>query len=94
MVPTTTTQKTGANHPDGAPGNNNQNQAPMLSLAETKQKEIAETVIQLFKDAQEQNPELSYHKLTVLVAAQTGYSPEGIKKMLNRNGITNPQKRS
>lgn len=87
MTPTTTTQDTGAHSVGSAPGIFNQNQAPMLSLAETKQKEIAETVIRLFEEARGQNPELSYHKLTVLVAAQTGYSPEGIKKMLNRNGI-------
>lgn len=94
MIPTTTTQKPGSNHPDGAPGNNNQNQAPMLSLAEQKKKEMEEEVCDLYARTKEQNPDASYHRLTVMVAGQTGLSPEGIKGILKRNGIANPQKRS
>ena len=84
MYPTTTTQE---RRPQ-APENNTQTTAQMISLADQKKKEIEDTVCQLYREAQEENPMASWHKLTVMVAAKTGYSPEGIKGMLKRNGIT------
>lgn len=89
MYPTTMTQETSPQ----APENNTQTTAQMVSLADQKKKEIEETICQLFKKAREQNPEASWHRLTVMVAAQTGYSPEWVKKLLQKNGIENPQKR-
>ena len=65
----------------------------MLSLAEQKKKEMEEEVCDLYTRTKKQNPEASHHKLAVMVAGQTGLSPEGIKGILKRNGITNPQKR-
>lgn len=94
MRTTATTQKKGTPAEAGMPETINENQTPMLSLAELKKKEMEEEVCDLYTRIKEQNPELSYHKLTVMVAAQTGLSPEGIKRMLNRNGIKSSQKRS
>lgn len=93
MTPTTTITPEATIAQELAPENINQNPNSMLPLAEQKKREIEDAVCQLYNQCREQNPGASWHKLTVMVAAQTGYSPEGIKGMLKRNGITNQQKR-
>ena len=94
MTPTTTTKDPGAHSDGSAPGIFNQNQTPMLSLAEQKKKEMEEEVCSLYTRTKKQNPEASYHKLTVMVASQTGLSPEGIKGILKRNGIKSTKNRN
>lgn len=64
----------------------------MPSLVEIKKQELEQEVCQIYKEVAAAEPTASWHKQTVLVAAKTGLSPEGIKKMLERNGITNPKK--
>lgn len=71
--------------------NNPQNTA-MPSLAEIKQQELEQEVCKIYRDVAAAEPTGSWHKHAVLVAAKTGFSPEGIKKILERNGITNPKK--
>lgn len=72
--------------------NNNPQNTAMPSLAEIKRQELEQEVCNIYREVAAAEPTASWHKHTVLVAAKTGLSPEGIKKMLERNGITNPKK--
>lgn len=64
------------------------------SLAEIKQQELEQEVCSIYKQVAEEAPTASWHQRAVQVAAKTGLSPEGIKKILERNGISNPNKRT
>lgn len=90
MIPKVTEQGHGAS---GDTGTGGESRVPALTLVEQKKKEIEEAVIRLFREAQEQNPGASFHRLAVIVASQTGLSPEGTKGMLARHGIETTQKR-
>lgn len=65
----------------------------MPTLVEIKQQELEQEVCRIYKGVAEADPNASWHKKAVQVAATTGLSPEGVKKILERNGITNPNKR-
>lgn len=70
---------------------NPQNTA-MPTLVEIKRQELEQEVCKIYREVAATEPTASWHKQTVQVAAKTGLSPEGIKKILERNGITNPKK--
>lgn len=70
---------------------NPQNTA-MPTLVEIKRQELEQEVCKIYREVAAAEPTASWHKQTVQVAAKTGLSPEGIKKILERNGITNPKK--
>lgn len=61
-----------------------------MTLKEIKKQEMEQEVCAIYRQVAEEAPATSWHNRTVQVAARTGLSPEGIKKMLERNGITNP----
>ncbi len=94
MNPTTTTMAKPANKrlPDKRDNLKN-TQATMPTLVEKKQQELEEEICKMYREVAEQEPNASWHKRSVLVAAKAGMSPEGIKKLLERNGITNPNKK-
>lgn len=66
----------------------------MPTLVEIKQQELEQEVCKIYREVVAAAPTASWHQRAVQVAAQTGLSPEGIKKILERNGITNPNKRT
>lgn len=66
----------------------------MLTLAEIKQQELEQEVCKVYRSVVDTFPSASWHQHAVQVAAETRLSPEGIKKILERNGITNPNKRT
>lgn len=66
----------------------------MPTLVEIKQQELEHEVCRLYKAVAAEYTSASWHQRAVKVAAVTGLSPEGIKKILERNGITNPNKRT
>lgn len=94
MNPTTTTAEDRVKyHPKTAPTESNpNNNISMPTLVELKRQEFEKEVCSIYKEVATSEPTLSWHKQTVLVAAKTGLSPEGVKKLLERNGITNPKK--
>lgn len=94
MNPTTTTMDQQAKQPLADTKDNPQNtQATMPTLVERKQQELEEEICKIYREVAGQEPNASWHKQSVLVAAKVGMSPEGIKKLLERNGITNPNKK-
>lgn len=94
MNPTTTTAEKQVKEPlTTAPNEaNNPQNTTMPTLIEQKRQELEQEVCNIYREVAAAEPTASWHKQTVLVAAKTGLSPEGIKKMLERNGITNPKK--
>lgn len=90
---TTTAANRIKKHPKAAPiQSTNPKKIAMPTLVEQKRQELEQEVCSIYREVASAEPTLSWHKQTVLVAAKTGLSPEGIKKMLERNGITNPKK--
>lgn len=67
---------------------------PTPTLAEIKQHEFEQEVCNIYQEVVDTAPEMSWHQRAVQVAAKTGLSPEGIKKLLERNGITNPKRKT
>lgn len=72
--------------------NSNPQNTAMPTLVEIKRQELEQEVCKIYREVAAAEPTASWHKHTVQVAAKTGLSPEGIKKILERNGITNPKK--
>lgn len=66
----------------------------MPTLVEIKQQELEQEVCKIYREVVAAAPTASWHQRAVQVAAKTGLSPEGIKKILERNGTTNPNKRT
>lgn len=66
----------------------------MPTLVEIKQQELEQEVCKIYREVVAASTTASWHQRAVQVAAKTGLSPEGIKKILERNGITNPNKRT
>ncbi len=66
----------------------------MPTLVEIKQQELEQEVCNIYREVSVNTPTASWHQRAVQVAAKTGLSPEGIKKILERNGITNPNRRT
>lgn len=66
----------------------------MPTLVEIKQQELEQEVCKIYREVVAVAPTASWHQRAVQVAAKTGLSPEGIKKILERNGISNPNKRT
>lgn len=66
----------------------------MPTLVEIKQQELEQEICEIYRRVVAEAPTSSWHQRAVRVAAVVGYSPEGIKKVLERNGITNPNKRT
>lgn len=66
----------------------------MPTLVEIKQQELEQEVCNIYREVVAATPATSWHQRAVQVAAKTGLSPEGIKKILERNGISNPNKRT
>lgn len=94
MNPTTTTAPTVARRPPQAPPENKPKpQIAMPTLVEIKQQELEQEVCNIYREVIATVPTASWHQRAVQVAAKTGLSPEGIKKILERNGICNPNKR-
>lgn len=94
MTPTTTAAPATDRPPTAQQDGNNKNQTAMPTLVEIKQQELQQEVCRIYREVKAADPGASWHKHTVQVAATTGLSPEGIKKILERNGITNPNKRN
>lgn len=69
-------------------------QTAMPTLVEIKQQELEQEVCKIYREVVAAARAASWHQRAVQVAAKTGLSPEGIKKILERNGITNPNKRT
>ena len=89
MNPTTTTTAPATKRPLTAPSRiNPKPQIAMPTLVEIKQQELEQEVCNIYREVI-----ASWHQRAVQVAAKTGLSPEGIKKILERNGICNPNKR-
>ena len=94
MNPTTTTTAPAAKRPLTAPSRiNPKPQIAMPTLVEIKQQELEQEVCNIYREVIATVPTASWHQRAVQVAAKTGLSPEGIKKILERNGICNPNKR-
>ena len=95
MNPTTTTAAPATKRPLTAPSRiNPKHQIAMPTLVEIKQQELEHEVCKIYREVVTAAPTASWHQRAVQVAAKTGLSPEGIKKILERNGITNPNKRT
>lgn len=95
MNPTTTTVAPATKRPLTAPPKiNPKPQIAMPTLVETKQQELHQEICRLYREVASAAPTISWHQKAVQVAAKTGLSPEGIKKILERNGISNPNKRT
>lgn len=95
MNPTTTTASPATKRPLTAPSRiNPKPQIAMPTLVEIKQQELEQEVCKIYREVVATAPTASWHQRAVQVAAKTGLSPEGIKKILERNGITNPNKRT
>lgn len=94
MNPTATAAKTTLQRALANPIMNPKTPVTMPTLAERKQQELEQEVCRIYEDVVATVPEMSWHQRAVQVAAKTGLSPEGIKKLLERNGITNPKKRA
>lgn len=94
MNPTTTKAENRESKPSAADPNESITPKPiaMPTLVEQKRQELEQEVCNIYREVAAAEPTSSWHKQAVLVAAKTGLSPEGIKKMLERNGITNPKK--
>lgn len=96
MNPTTTMAATAIILQLAAP-TRRQNHKPeiaMPTLVEIKQQELEQEVCNIYREVESVAHTASWHQRAVQVAAKTGLSPEGIKKILERNGITNPNKRT
>ena len=95
MNPTTTTAAPATKRLLTAPKRNNPKpQIAMPTLVEIKQQELEQEVCKIYREVVAAAPTASWHQRAVQVAAKTGLSPEGIKKILERNGITNPNKKA
>lgn len=95
MNPTTTTAAPATKRPLTAPKKlTHKYQITMPTLVEIKQQELEQEVCNIYREVVAAAPTASWHQRAVQVAAKTGLSPEGIKKILERNGITNPNKRT
>ena len=95
MNPTTTTAEPALRRPLTAPKKQTQKpQITMPTLVEIKQQELEQEVCNIYREVVAAAPTASWHQRAVQVAAKTGLSPEGIKKILERNGISNPKKRA
>lgn len=94
MNPTTTTAEPALRRPLTALKQTNKSQITMPTLVEIKQQELEQEVCNIYREVVTAAPTASWHQRAVQVAAKTGLSPEGIKKILERNGITNPNKRT
>lgn len=66
----------------------------MPTLVEIKQQELHQEICKIFRDVEASTPDASWHQRATQVAAKTGLSPEGVKKILEKNGISNPNKRT
>lgn len=95
MNPTTTTAVREPHRPHPAPIKCNfKTKIAMPTLVEIKQQELEQEVCNIYREVSVNTPTASWHQRAVQVAAKTGLSPEGIKKILERNGITNPNRRT
>lgn len=95
MNPTTTTAARELQRPNPAPiQSNSKTKIAMPTLVEIKQQELEHEVCKIYHEVVTTAPTASWHQRAVQVAAKTGLSPEGIKKILERNGITNPNRRT
>lgn len=95
MNPTTTTPVQATKRLLTAPTRINlKPQIAMPTLVEIKQQELEHEVCKIYHEVVTTAPTASWHQRAVQVAAKTGLSPEGIKKILERNGISNPNKRT
>lgn len=95
MNPTTTTAAPATKRPLTAPiRQTHKPQIAMPTLVEIKQQELEQEVCNIYRGVVAAAPTASWHQRAVQVAAKTGLSPEGIKKILERNGISNPNKRT